>query len=101
MEEKNNRLNKSDLIIILAERNPQISLTDAESVVRLILESIVNSLASNRRVEIRGFGVFRLHYRTSRASRNPKTGESVRIPAQRIPRFKPGKELKHRVNKLA
>jgi len=59
---------------------------------------MVNALAEGQRVEIRGFGSFSLHHRPPRVGRNPKTGESVSVGSKYVPHFKPGKELKERVN---
>jgi integration host factor subunit beta len=63
-----------------------------------MLESMANSLASGERIEIRGFGSFSLHYRPPRIGRNPKTGEAVALGSKYVPHFKPGKELRDRVN---
>jgi integration host factor subunit beta len=58
------------------------------------------ALAGGERIEIRGFGSFSLHYRPPRVGRNPKTGASVPLPSRRVPHFKPGKELRDRVNSI-
>ncbi|MNN77358.1 Integration host factor subunit beta [compost metagenome] len=65
-----------------------------------MLEQMAHALAAGDRIEIRGFGSFSLHYRAPRVGRNPKTGESVRLDGKFVPHFKPGKELRDRVNEL-
>ncbi|MGB0359891.1 MAG: integration host factor subunit beta, partial [Endozoicomonas sp.] len=69
-----------------------------ELAVKTIIEQMSHSLASGERVEIRGFGSFSLHYRAPRLGRNPKTGEAVSLRSRYVPHFKPGKELRDRVN---
>ena len=78
-----------------------VSLTkkQAETIVNIVFDSIVNSLRSGQKIELRGFGSFRLRSRKSRTGRNPKTGEKVEVPSKKIPYFKPGKELKELINK--
>jgi integration host factor subunit beta len=66
--------------------------------VRNVIEQMSVALASGDRIEIRGFGSFSLHYRPPRTGRNPKTGTAVALPGKYVPHFKPGKELRHRVN---
>lgn len=70
----------------------------AEIVVNTVFESIVDSLKSGDKIELRGFGSFRIRHRDSRIGRNPKTGEKVEVPAKRIPYFKPGKDLRELLN---
>ncbi len=91
-------MTKSELIEKLAERQPQLSLKDVELVVKSLLEHMAQSLAQGERIEIRGFGSFSLHYRAPRVGRNPKTGQSVSLEGKHVPHFKPGKELRDRVN---
>jgi integration host factor subunit beta len=67
----------------------------------MILEEMAQALANNRRIEIRGFGSFCLHYRAPRRGRNPKSGDAVDLPGKHVPYFKPGKELRERVNESA
>lgn len=79
------------------------SMTDltkkhAEIIVNTVFESIVNSLRSGDKIELRGFGSFRIRQRGPRIGRNPKTGDQVAVPAKKIPYFKPGKELKELLN---
>ncbi|HMM70728.1 MAG TPA: integration host factor subunit beta [Rhodocyclaceae bacterium] len=91
-------MTRSDLIAILAERFPQLVAKDAEFAVKSIVDALSAALASGRRIEIRGFGSFSLSYRPPRVGRNPKTGERVEVPAKYAPHFKPGKELRLRVD---
>ncbi len=79
-------------------RDSDLNKKDAEVMVQTVLDSIVDSLNSGEKVELRGFGSFRLRERASRQGRNPKTGEKVFVPAKRVPYFKPGKELKTLIN---
>ena len=72
---------------------------DVELAVKIILEHMVNTLSSGERIEIRGFGSFDVHYRPPRIGRNPKSGETVSVPAKFIPYFKAGKGLREGVNK--
>ena len=74
---------------------------DVELAVKTLLEQMVEALATGERVEVRGFGSFSLHHRPPRTGRNPKTGETVEVGSKYVPHFKPGKELKERVNDAA
>ena len=91
-------MTKSELIDRLASRQTHLSHRDVELAVKLMLDSVSDALAERDRIEIRGFGSFSLHDRPQRIGRNPKTGESVVIPAKSVPHFKPGKALRDRVN---
>ena len=91
-------MTKSDLIARLAERFPQLVAKDADFAVKMILDAMSEALVKGDRIEIRGFGSFSLHYRPPRMGRNPKTGDSVALPGKHVPHFKPGKELRERVN---
>mgnify|MGYP005849344103 CR=1 FL=1 len=91
-------MTKSELIEILAEQHADIPMKDVENAVKEILEQMAGSLSSSDRIEIRGFGSFSLHYRAPRTGRNPKTGETVELDGKHVPHFKPGKELRDRVN---
>ncbi|HQV23736.1 MAG: integration host factor subunit beta [Moraxellaceae bacterium] len=93
-------LTKSELIAKVASRNALSLLEekDVELAIKTILEQMVETLAEGERVEIRGFGSFSLHHRPPRIGRNPKTGETVSVGSKYVPHFKPGKELKERVN---
>ena len=90
-------MTKADLIDEVA-RNSDLSKKDAEVIVQAVLDSIVESLKNGGKVELRGFGSFRLRERASRQGRNPKTGEKVFVPAKTVPYFKPGKDLKELIN---
>lgn len=91
-------MTKSELIERIADQQDQLSPKDIELGVKLILEEMSQALAVGERIEIRGFGSFSLHYRSSRMGRNPKTGEAVKLEGKYVPHFKPGKELRDRVN---
>ena len=91
-------MTKSELIERLAESQNQLTAKDMELAVKLILDQMADSLARGERIEIRGFGSFSLHYRAPRIGRNPKTGEQVALSGKYVPHFKPGKELRERVN---
>jgi len=91
-------MTKSELIEILASKHSQLSFKDVEFSVKALLDQMTESLANGNRIEIRGFGSFSLHYRSQRTGRNPKTGEFVSLTPKYVPHFKPGKELKERVN---
>jgi len=91
-------MTKSELIEVLARKQPQLAYRDIELAVKTILEYMSASLSSGERIEIRGFGSFSLHFRPARSGRNPKSGEPVSLPAKYVPHFKPGKELRERVN---
>jgi len=91
-------MTKSELIDNLAAEQSHLAYKAVELAVRCILEEMSNALASGDRIEIRGFGSFSLHYRPPRIGRNPKTGESVALAGKHVPHFKPGKELRDRVN---
>ncbi len=93
-----NSMTKSELIERIAARQDQLSAKDIELAVKLVLEYMSQALASGERIEIRGFGSFSLHYRAPRVGRNPKTGESVQLEGKYVPHFKPGKEMRDRVN---
>jgi integration host factor subunit beta len=91
-------MTKSELIEALAGKNGHLNYKDVELAVKSLLEQMSWALATGQRIEIRGFGSFSLHYRPPRIGRNPKTGESVALAAKHVPHFKPGKELRERVN---
>ncbi|MEE8342500.1 MAG: integration host factor subunit beta [Gammaproteobacteria bacterium] len=91
-------MTKSELIEILASKNNHLNTKDLELAVKSLLEQMSQALASGERIEIRGFGSFSLHYRPPRIGRNPKTGDAVALSAKYVPHFKPGKELRERVN---
>lgn len=91
-------MTKSELIEKIAKRQDQLPPKDVELAVKVILEYLAQALVNNGRVEIRGFGSFSLHFREPRQGRNPKTGARVELPGKYVPYFKPGKELRDRVN---
>ena len=91
-------MTKSELIESLAYKHTHLNIKDVELSVKILIEHMAQSLADGQRIEIRGFGSFSLHQLASRTGRNPKTGEAVVIVPKSIPHFKPGKELKERVN---
>lgn len=91
-------MTKSELIEQLIDKHPELSVKDVELAVKIMLEHMTETLSQGERIEIRGFGSFSLHYRAPRVGRNPKTGESVSLPAKYVPHFKPGKELREQVN---
>ena len=94
-------MTKSELIDILSRKQPQLAYRDVELAVKTMLEQMAQTLASGDRIEIRSFGSFCLHFRPPRMGRNPKTGEPVSLGAKHVPHFKPGKELRERVNESA
>jgi integration host factor subunit beta len=91
-------MTKSELINRLAERYSQLVAKDAEYAVKTILDAMTNALATGQRIEIRGFGSFALNSRPPRIGRNPKSGDKVMVPEKRVPHFKPGKQLRERVD---
>lgn len=91
-------MTKSELIELIAAGQSQLSTKDVELAVKTILEQMSQSLSTGERIEIRGFGSFSLHYREPRKGRNPKTGDAVELTGKYVPHFKPGKELRERVN---
>ena len=97
-EMQTNAMMKSELIERIARKQSHLAYKDVELAVKSMLEQMSNSLSGGERIEIRGFGSFSLHYRPPRAGRNPKTGGSVSLPGKHVPHFKPGKELRERVN---
>jgi integration host factor subunit beta len=90
-------MTRSELIARLAAHFPQLTNKDAELSVKTVLNGMAEALARGGRIEIRGFGSFDLIHRAPRNGRNPKTGETVLVPAKRVPHFTAGKELRERV----
>ena len=90
---------KSELIETITQQLPNLSLEDSAKSVNLILELMTKSLSQGERIEIRCFGSFALRYRNPRKAHNPKTGQRVQTKGKHRPHFKPGKELRDRVNK--
>lgn len=91
-------MNKSDLVLRLAEKLDQVPQKDLNDCINEILDYMTVSLANGERIEIRGFGSFSLHYRPPRKAHNPKTGERLLTDAKHQPHFKPGKEMRERIN---
>ena len=91
-------MTKSDLIDRLASEQTHLAVKDIELSVKQILDQMSDALATGDRIEIRGFGSFSLHFRPGRTGRNPKTGEAVTLEGKSVPHFKPGKQLRERVN---
>lgn len=89
---------KSELIMQIAAKQSHLSIRDIELSINHIVDRMSDSLGSGHRIEIRGFGSFSLHYRPSRKAHNPKTGARVYTAAKYTPHFKPGKDLRDRVN---
>jgi integration host factor subunit beta len=93
-----NTVTKSELIERISARQEQLSAKDVELAIKTMIDSMAQVLATGGRIEIRGFGSFSLHYRAPRIGRNPKTGDTVKLTGKYVPHFKPGKELRDRVN---
>jgi integration host factor subunit beta len=91
-------MTKSELIEALSARQTHLKADDVDLAVKTMLDQMGDSLADGGRIEIRGFGSFSLHFRPPRMGRNPKTGQTVALPGKHVPHFKPGKELRERVN---
>ena len=91
-------MTKSELIEVIAREQSHLAYRDVELAVKCMIEQMSQALASGARIEIRGFGSFSLHFRPPRMGRNPKTGDSVKLSGKYVPHFKPGKELRERVN---
>ncbi|MEL7429689.1 MAG: integration host factor subunit beta [Pseudomonadota bacterium] len=90
---------KSELVQMIADKNPHLYHRDVENVVNAILNEITHALSEGNRVELRGFGAFSVKNRAARSARNPKTGEMVSVKEKWVPFFKTGKELRERLNK--
>lgn len=92
-------MNKSELIKRMSDKLDQLTSRDVDLAVQTIIDIMSETLAVGDRIEIRGFGTFSNHYRQPRSVRNPKTGEvGINKPGKYVPHFKPGKELKRRVD---
>lgn len=90
---------KSELVQIIANRNPHLFQRDVENIVNAVFDEIAEGLAAGNRVELRGFGAFSVKNRPAREGRNPRTGEKVAVAEKWVPFFKTGKELRERLNK--
>ncbi len=91
-------MTKSELIERICATQPQLSAKDVELAVKTMIEQMSHALATGERIEIRGVGSFSRHYRASRKGRNPKNGDTVELEGKYVPHFKPGKEMRERVN---
>jgi len=89
---------RSELLQALAKENPELRLDDVERALDTFFEEISESLAAGGRVELRGFGALSTRQRDGRKGRNPRTGEAVEVPEKKVPYFKPGKEMRVRLN---
>ena len=89
---------RSELLAALARDNPELRADDVERIVDVFFDEIAQRLADGGRVELRGFGAFSTREREARKGRNPRTGDSVDVPGKRVPFFKPGKEMRARLN---
>ena len=89
---------RSELVQLLAEQNPDLAPRDIEAIVATFFDEISKRLAAGGRVELRGFGAFSTRARDASTGRNPRTGELVDVTAKRVPYFKPGKEMRLRLN---
>jgi len=94
-------MTKSELIEIITAKQKHLPAKDVELALKQILEIMSDALSAGERIEIRGFGSFSLHFRPPRQGRNPKTGEAVALSGKYVPHFKPGKDLRERVNEGA
>jgi len=91
-------MTRAELIEQLALQHPQLTLKDIDLAVRIIIDEMSKAMSNGNRVEVRGFGSFGINHRPARKGRNPKTGALVMVPAKYAPHFKPGKELRERVD---
>ncbi len=89
---------RSELLSVLAKENPDLRAEDVEQVVDIFFDEISHRLAEGGRVELRGFGAFSTRARAARQGRNPRTGETVKVEAKRVPYFRPGKEMRRVLN---
>jgi len=89
---------RSELVERIAAENPGLAMRDVENIVSVFFEAMCDQLARGGRVELRGFGTFSTRARDARTGRNPRTGDAVDIEAKRVPHFKPGKEMRAKLN---
>ena len=89
---------RSELVQTLAADNPDLAPRDVEALLATFFDEITRRLSAGGRVELRGFGAFSTRARDARTGRNPRTGELVEVDAKRVPYFKPGKEMRARLN---
>jgi integration host factor subunit beta len=90
---------KSELVQIIANRNPHLFQRDIEKIVNVVIDEVTEALADGHRVELRGFGSFAIKHRPERLGRNPRTGEEVVVEEKWVPVFRSGKEIRERLNK--
>jgi len=91
-------MTKSELVVLVADRNPHLYQRDVERLVNSIFDYISEALSNGDRVELRGFGAFFVKYRGARVGRNPRTGEAVQVAEKAVPYFKTGKQLRNLLN---
>lgn len=91
-------MNKTELVNSISEKS-KLSKKDSEAALKAFVESVEEALASGEKVQLVGFGTFETRERAAREGRNPRTKETIHIPASKAPAFKPGKEFKEKVNK--
>jgi integration host factor subunit beta len=91
-------MTKAELVDKISEKKPGLTRKQVEVVVNTVLEGIKDALSREDKVEIRGFGSFRVRHRRAKEGRNPKTGESVSVPPKKVPFFKAGKEMREKVD---
>lgn len=89
---------RSELLLAMAKENPELRADDIEQIADIFFDEISQRLAESGRVELRGFGAFSTRERDARKGRNPRTGDAVEVPGKRVPFFKPGKEMRERLN---
>lgn len=89
---------RSEIVQHVASLNPSLTLVEVDRIVSTVFDAITERLAEGGRVELRGFGAFTTRARDGRTGRNPRTGVEVTVPAKRVPHFKPGKEIRERLN---
>ena len=89
---------RSELLSAIAAENPGLRAEEVEQVVEIFFDEVSERLVEGGRVELRGFGAFSTRERQARTGRNPRSGETVEVPAKRVPYFKPGKEIRERLN---
>ncbi len=94
-------MTRSELILRIAEKNPHLTESDVEHIVTTIFSEIVNALSEGNRVELRGFGSFAVKARDGYIGRNPRSGESVKVPPKYVPTFKVGKQLREELAKMS
>ena len=94
-------MTRSELILKIAAQHNSLPVRDVQLAVKTMIDQMSGALADGGRIEIRGFGSFALRYRPPRMGRNPRTGEQVSLGGRHVPHFKPGKEMRERVDQAA